>query len=46
MTERLKTPAECETREDVRYEIDRIDTAVVELLAERWGYVDLSLIHI
>ena len=40
MTERLKTPAECETREDVRYEIDRIDTAVVELLAERWGYVD------
>lgn len=40
MTERLKSPSDCETREDVRYEIDRLDTAVVDLLAERWQYVD------
>ncbi|MEM0900364.1 MAG: chorismate mutase [Pseudomonadota bacterium] len=40
MVDRLKTAAECETREDVRYEIDRLDNLVVELLAERWGYVD------
>ena len=40
MTERLKSPAECETREDVRHEIDRLDTAIVDLIAERWGYVD------
>lgn len=40
MTERLKSPTSCETREDVRYEIDRLDTAVVDLLAERWQYVD------
>ncbi|MEM0899064.1 MAG: chorismate mutase, partial [Pseudomonadota bacterium] len=38
MVDRLKTAAECETREDVRYEIDRLDNLVVELLAERWGY--------
>ena len=37
---KLKSPIECETREDVRYEIDRLDTAVVDLLAERWEYVD------
>lgn len=40
MTERLKAPVDCGTREDVRYEIDRIDNAMVELLAERWQYVD------
>ncbi|MEM8839360.1 MAG: chorismate mutase [Pseudomonadota bacterium] len=40
MTERLKTAEECVTREDVRHEIDRIDDAVVDLLAERWQYVD------
>ena len=26
--------------DDVRVEIDRIDAALVDLLAERWGYVD------
>jgi len=40
MTERLKAPSECVTREDVRHEIDRLDTAMVDLLAERWQYVD------
>lgn len=35
-----KNPNDCKTRDDVRTEIDRIDQAVVDLLAERWGYVD------
>jgi len=34
-----KSPAECQTKEDVRVEIDRIDMALLTLLAERHGYV-------
>lgn len=34
-----KLPADCETKEDVRFEIDRIDTALIELFAERHAYV-------
>ena len=34
-----KTPAECQSKEDVRVEIDRIDQALLSLLAERHGYV-------
>ncbi|CAN7396226.1 chorismate mutase [Devosia sp. LjRoot16] len=34
-----KAPAECQTKEDVRAEIDRIDQALLSLLAERHGYV-------
>jgi isochorismate pyruvate lyase len=34
-----KSPAECETKEDVRAEIDRIDQALLALFAERHGYV-------
>lgn len=33
-------PAQCETMNMVRAEIDRIDDALVDLLVERWGYVD------
>jgi len=33
-------PADCPTMTEVRAEIDRIDRALVDLLAERWGYVD------
>ncbi len=33
------TPAECRTREDIRAEIDRLDGALIALLAERFGYV-------
>ena len=33
-------PAECASMEDVRREIDRIDERMVELLAERFAYVD------
>jgi isochorismate pyruvate lyase len=34
-----KLPAECETKDDVRTEIDRIDQALLSLFAERHGYV-------
>ncbi|WP_417308500.1 chorismate mutase [Devosia sp.] len=34
-----KPPAECMSKEDVRVEIDRIDKALLALLAERHGYV-------
>lgn len=35
----MPTANECQTKEDVRAEIDRIDVALVALLAERFGYV-------
>ena len=31
---------DCKTMDDVRAEIDRLDTALVELLGERFTYVD------
>jgi isochorismate pyruvate lyase len=34
------TPAECKSMEDVRREIDRLDNALVDLIAQRFGYVD------
>jgi isochorismate pyruvate lyase len=33
------TPAECRTRDDIRREIDRLDRALVDLLVERFGYI-------
>ncbi len=36
----MKKPQECRTRDDVRSEIDRLDIGLVDLLAERWSYVD------
>ncbi len=35
-----KPPKECFDMRDVRTEIDRIDRALVDLIAERFGYVD------
>lgn len=35
----LKTPEACETKDDVRVEIDRIDHALLTLFAERHRYV-------
>ncbi|WP_137392054.1 chorismate mutase [Rhodoligotrophos defluvii] len=35
-----KSPAECQDMSDLRAEIDRIDEALVALLAERTRYVD------
>ncbi|MEM8540605.1 MAG: chorismate mutase [Pseudomonadota bacterium] len=39
MSDKHHEPAACNTREDVRHEIDRLDKALVELMAERWQYV-------
>lgn len=36
----MKKAADCETMDDVRAEIDRVDQALVDLLSERWTYVD------
>lgn len=35
----MPTARECQTKEEIRSEIDRIDVALVALLAERFGYV-------
>lgn len=35
-----KPAHECASMSDVRVEIDRVDMALVDLLAERWSYVD------
>jgi isochorismate pyruvate lyase len=39
VTAAAKLPAQCESKEDVRAEIDRIDQQLLTLLAERHGYV-------
>lgn len=36
----MKPPKTCETMDEVRAEIDRIDRGLVDLLAARWTYVD------
>lgn len=36
----LKKAEDCADMSEVRAEIDRVDSALVELLAERWTYVD------
>ena len=36
----MKKAADCETMDEVRAEIDRVDRALVDLMAERWTYVD------
>lgn len=33
-------PQDCRSMDEVRIEIDRIDQALVDLIAERFGYVD------
>ncbi|MCW5715170.1 MAG: chorismate mutase [Bauldia sp.] len=35
----MPTAAECQTKDEVRSEIDRIDAVLVALLAERFGFV-------
>ncbi|MEK7660891.1 MAG: chorismate mutase [Pseudomonadota bacterium] len=39
---KLKSAAECETMQDVRYEVDRIDELLVDLLAERQSMMDAA----
>jgi isochorismate pyruvate lyase len=35
-----RQPADCQSMDQVRVEIDRIDAALVDLVAERFGYVE------
>lgn len=35
-----KKPQDCASMDEVRVEIDRLDEALVNLLSERWTYVD------
>lgn len=35
-----RAPQDCRSMDDVRVEIDRIDKALVDLFAERFGFVD------
>jgi isochorismate pyruvate lyase len=35
-----RPPAECHDLSEVRVEIDRLDTAIVDLIGERFGYVE------
>ncbi|MGD9868973.1 MAG: chorismate mutase [Hyphomicrobiales bacterium] len=35
-----KLPKDCKSMDDVRAEIDRLDSQLVDLIAERFGYVD------
>jgi isochorismate pyruvate lyase len=36
----VKKPDECQSMDHVRVEIDRLDEQMIDLLAERFGYVD------
>lgn len=36
----MTKPEDCQSTGEVRMEIDRVDRALVDLLAERWAYVD------
>lgn len=40
----MKKAPDCRNMTDVRTEIDRVDHALVDLLAERWTYVDRAWI--
>jgi isochorismate pyruvate lyase len=35
----MKRPDECTTKQDIRSEIDRLDRGLIQLLVERFGYV-------
>ena len=41
--DRMKTrAADCQSMEEVRYEIDRLDRALVKMIAERVGYIEAA----
>ncbi len=40
----MKRPADCETMQDIRAEIDRLDVALVALLVERVGFIDRAAV--
>ena len=39
---KIRDADSCQSMPDVRYEIDRIDQLIVELLAERQGYIEAA----
>ncbi|MDQ7019581.1 MAG: chorismate mutase [Robiginitomaculum sp.] len=39
---RVNTGPECQTMDDVRYEIDRLDRLLVQLIKERQDYMDAA----
>lgn len=39
---RMKSPQDCQNMADIRAEIDRLDTALMQLLAERAEYIDAA----
>jgi len=39
---RKNAPDACETMSDVRYEVDRLDRLLVQLIAERQGYMEAA----
>ncbi len=39
---RMNTGPECQTMDDVRYEIDRLDRLLVQLIKERQDYMDAA----
>ncbi len=40
----MKAPDDCTTMADIRVEIDRLDAALVALLAQRAGYIDRAAV--
>jgi len=36
----MKAPQDCQTMSDIRAEIDRLDTDLMALMAQRAGYID------
>lgn len=36
----MTAPEDCQSPDEVRAEIDRVDAALIALFAERWRYVD------
>ena len=40
----MKRPADCDTMQDIRAEIDRLDAALIMLLVERAGYIDRAAV--
>jgi isochorismate pyruvate lyase len=42
MNEERVKPADCRTMAEVRYGVDRLDEAIVDLIAERFRYMDAA----
>jgi isochorismate pyruvate lyase len=36
----MRAAKDCKTMDEVRAEIDRVDRALIDMLAERWTYID------